>query len=220
MNRVVHIVGKGLGWDLAPEEGEIWGVNDLVLGRDVKRVFHVHSGLEINTPYSKKLIKRINALKVPFMGVRIYPEIPMSIIYPLQEIKKRFGVDYFTNSIDYMIAYALYVGMKEIRFYGVNMEVDTEYLWQKPGVEFWVGYAKGLGVKVKFFGRHCLILLTRSGKLYGFWHKQDSVKRLIKELRQLSRDKELCDWDLRLYERFVLQKNKDGDKRVRVRKWN
>ncbi len=215
MNKVVHIVGKGLGWELAPKEGEIWGVNDLVRTRDVTRVFHIHSDWLIDTPYNKKIIERINALKIPLMGMKKYPEVPTSVIYPIKEVTRRFGADYFTNSIDYMLAYALYVGMKEIRVYGVNMEQDTEYLWQKPGVEFWVGYAKGMGVKVELFGKHCLILLTRSGKLYGFWKKQEAAIRLIEELRQMSRDKKLQACDLRLYERFVLQKNKDRDRRMK-----
>lgn len=215
MSKVVHIAGKGIGWKLAPKEGEVWGVNDLVLYRNVTRVFHIHSNLDMTNPYIEKIVKRVNELKVPFMAARKVPQIPTSVAYPLGKIRKRFGADYFTNSVDYMIAYALYVGMKEINFYGINMEVGSEYIWQKPGIEFWIGYAKGLGVKVNFFGNHCLLLLTRSGKLYGYWTKQTSARLLIKELEQLSRDKKLQEYDLSLYYTYVRQHNRDEYQKMR-----
>ena len=38
----VAIVGKGEGWREAPDGGEVWGVNDVVLRRDVALVFDMH----------------------------------------------------------------------------------------------------------------------------------------------------------------------------------
>ncbi|NIT59156.1 MAG: hypothetical protein GWN00_23915, partial [Aliifodinibius sp.] len=57
--------------------------------------------------------------------------------YPLEEIEKEFGGlgtgwDYFGCGIDYMLAYAIYLGAEEVHIYGVWLAQDTEYVRQKP----------------------------------------------------------------------------------------
>jgi hypothetical protein len=64
------------------------------------------------------------------------------------------GSRYFTNSISFMIAYAVYEGLvcghqwDEIHVYGVDMAVGDEYIAQRPSCEYWIGIAEGMGVKV------------------------------------------------------------------------
>lgn len=92
--------------------------------------------------------------------------------YPLGEIVDRFGVDYFSNTVDYALALAIYEGFTEIDLYGVNMAFESEYEYEKPGVEFWVGMAMGHGIEVTVHGNESTILKTRDGKLYGYGTKQ------------------------------------------------
>ena len=68
--------------------------------------------------------------------------------YPLQDIQKEYDTNYFSSSIAYMIAYALYTGAKTINVYGVDMEHDTEYRYQRPCLAYWIGFAKAKGVSV------------------------------------------------------------------------
>jgi len=108
-------------------------------------------------------------------------------MYPLKTIIKKFGSDYFSNTISYMLAYALdtwtekrngVVTLKEpdkkhlISMYGVDMATfdrynqSGEYQLEKGGVEFWVGYAKGLGIKVDI-GAGSNVCETITGHPYG-----------------------------------------------------
>jgi hypothetical protein len=88
--------------------------------------------------------------------------------YPIDEVIRYFGTDYFTNTVDYAIALAIYRKFTGIGLYGVNMSNATEYAYQKPGVEFWIGQAMGRGIKVTVHGNLSTILKTRDGLLYGY----------------------------------------------------
>ena len=55
---------------------------------------------------------------------------------------------YFTNSVSWMIALAIHKGYKEIYMYGVNMAQDQEFSHQRPSCEFFLGWARGKGIKV------------------------------------------------------------------------
>jgi hypothetical protein len=68
--------------------------------------------------------------------------------YPLHDIIDEFGSEYFTCSISYMIAYAMYIGVSEINIYGVDMSIGSEYSFERPSVLYWIGRAEGMGIKV------------------------------------------------------------------------
>jgi hypothetical protein len=87
--------------------------------------------------------------------------------YPLEAIQNRFGVNFFSDTIAYMIAYALYEGKwKTIKMYGVDMFDGGEYRQEKGGVEFWIGYGMGMGVKF-IISEGASILQTVTGLPYG-----------------------------------------------------
>lgn len=84
----------------------------------------------------------------PIYMQRHYPEYPDSVAYPREEIVKRFGRRYFTSAMAYLIALALFEGCEEIGLFGADMRGDEEYATQRPAVEYWLGRAEGMGVKV------------------------------------------------------------------------
>lgn len=113
---------------------------------------------------------------VPVYMVQKFKEVPNSVVYPLEEIFAEFKpyflredrVRYFTNSISYMIALAIYEKFEEIHIYGVDMAtsgVDNEYAKQRPSCEFWLGVAVGRGIKIEIPDESDL-LKTRF--MYGF----------------------------------------------------
>jgi len=78
-----------------------------------------------------------------------YEEVPQAVKYPLDEVLMMTpGVRYITSSIAYAIALAVYKGYKRIELYGVEMETNTEYYYQRQGVVFWLGVAYGKGIEV------------------------------------------------------------------------
>lgn len=92
----------------------------------------------------------------------LYPNklFPTAVRYPLTEITKAFGTPfggkrhlYATSTPAFMLVLALYehingAEISEIRVAGLELAVGTEYFWQKPCVEYYLGWARGLGIKV------------------------------------------------------------------------
>ena len=206
--REVHIIGRGVGWEEAPTEGETWGVNDTIYWRDLKLLFNMHDMRPFfSNTYVQTAINKINRLKIPLMSVMHYPEIPTSMAYPLEEISEAFGTDYFTNGIDYEIAYAVYLGFEKIDLYGINMVQGSEYAYEKPGLEYWTGFARGKGIKVEFHGEHATLMRTWNGKLYGYTNRwQKKIQELRERLIELEKNKELTVQNCYLYENYVLDK--------------
>jgi len=69
--------------------------------------------------------------------------------YPLQDIVNSFNSVYFTNTISYMIAYALFKGVDILELYGIDMNGTREYISERGSVMYWIGRAESLGVQVK-----------------------------------------------------------------------
>ena len=102
-------------------------------------------------------------------------------LYPLARIDKKFKVNgFFSNTICYMLAYALDFSTKivngklvlkpdafeKISIYGVDMLTKDEYELEKGGLEFWLGYAMGLGIEIEI-SQGGALLKTCTGKPYG-----------------------------------------------------
>lgn len=145
----VIIIGKGIGWELAPQDGNTWGVNNLCLRRPVELAFNMHDlHKHKDHPLFNKTIDYVNEHKIPIVTQVKYDHIPTSIAFPIKEMP----FVYFTNSMDYMVAYAIYKKATEIDIYGVYMALNSEYVVQRPSFEYWIGYARGRGIKVNLCG--------------------------------------------------------------------
>ena len=183
----VTILAKGDGWSKIDEiknlpieeRGPIYGTNDCFLRTpEVDITFHMHDLEEyfhddLRASSTRLCMEHANANpEKPFISLYEWEKVPHCQAYPLQEIIDHFGVCYFSSSVEYMIAYALYHGCKEINFYGVNMSDQQEYIEQKPGVEFWCGLATGMGCKINYQHEYTSLLKTKNGKLYGYFVDQ------------------------------------------------
>ena len=180
----VAIVGcadtcKQVPFDRA-QEFEFWGVNNLYLTRPGPwtRWFDIHSfkysqprrrwerrgAADFRGQTVEKYLAALQDLDIPIYMQAPCPVVPNAVIYPVDDILANFG-DYFTNTISYMIALAIFEGFEEIRILGVDMAVDTEYHWQRPSCEYFIGIARGRGIEV-VLPDECDLLKTRF--LYGF----------------------------------------------------
>ncbi len=119
----------------------------------------------------------------PIYMQRHYDEFPASIKWPREEINSFFAQyggptlpqaiqpegyyanDYHSSSISEMLAHAIYLGYGEIHVYGVDMLQDEEYYYQRAGCEYYIGFARGAGIKV-YMPPACA--LCRCGYVYGF----------------------------------------------------
>jgi hypothetical protein len=108
-----------------------------------------------------KHYERLKVAKIPVLMQEVYPDVPMSVKYPLDEIKK-ISDFLLSSSAAEGIAWGMYSGYSQIDIYGVEMATNTEYATQRPGVTYWVGLARGSGITVNFYNN------TFITAIYGF----------------------------------------------------
>jgi hypothetical protein len=167
------IVGTAETWketQFNNEEFEIWALNDMFMMIPyADRWFEMHTRKVIEECKTRggdqNYLEWFQKASIPIYMQEKHDDIPNSIKYPLDEMIERFGVRYFNSTVDYEIALALSEGYKEIHVNGVNMAVDKEYGEQRPSCEFWLGVAKGMGVKL-VLPESCDLLSSRW--LYGY----------------------------------------------------
>lgn len=179
----VIVAGTGDGWEYIPRQTDktIYALNDFIWAEkygvkpDVLFIMDVlDEKPQIVSGINNlgEVISRINSMKVPLIAPFKYEEIPLSEPFPLDECVKEFGMPYFSNTISYMIAYALLKGAKEINLYGINQASSSEYFYERAGVEFWLGVALGLGVKITINGEKSELLRNKArfggSLLYGY----------------------------------------------------
>lgn len=172
----IAIVGKApstiMEAPYADDEWEIWGLSDLILKPIPRwsRWFELHDPEgwhpDDSCPRRQKWHKDYWKFLTTDNGKPVYlrqphPEIPHGLIYPAQEIIDRFSLrdqhgkakPYFTNTVSWMIALALMEGATHISIFGVDMAqqergVKSEYAYQRPSCEYFIGVAKGMGCEV------------------------------------------------------------------------
>lgn len=194
---------------LPETEMEIWGINELYKLAKQHPDARFDRWFEIHDPYSpsKKVEEHHNFLKgctIPLYMQRHYDEFPSSIPYPRQEVKELFNKNFlfekdvkgdkdpnkaiynngspfteYSNQISWMIALAIKEGFKEIHVYGVDMATKSEYQFQRSSVNFFIGYAAGMGIKVLIPKGSPI---CKFGKDYGF--ETDNQNRHYKKNRK------------------------------------
>lgn len=96
------------------------------------------------------------------------------------------GKPYLTSTLAHMLAHAIYFYREfPIELYGFEAESNTEYAVQRPCIEYWVGYGRGLGMSIEAPGARLL-----TGRHYGY-EDFDQGYRSRLELRRRSLQEQL-----------------------------
>ena len=186
------ICGSGSGWELCPKRSNatVMVLNDLLYVEKYGIDYDILCIMDVLSEKPQVLsgmqdlgdaVKRINTSGKPLIAPFRYEEIPLSEPFPLKEYVKRFGAPYFLNTIAFMGAYALLKGAKQIDIYGINQASSSEFFFEKASVEYILGIANGLGVKVTIHGEKSELLTTKSrfggSLLYGYNTTYDHITR-------------------------------------------
>lgn len=188
---------------------EIWGVNNLFYHLSMDKImnrtkwFEIHQIVYDGKKYLRrgekdfrgqtidKYLEDLGQLTCPVYMQKKWDIVPTSVPYPLKEILSEFG-NYFTNTISWMIALGIHEGFEELGIWGVDMAVDSEYFWQRPSCEYFIGMFDGIckakGKKIRLY-LPPQADLCKARFLYGFqeteftnWQKK--MKDMKKSLRQ------------------------------------
>jgi len=186
----VIILGTGNSMVHCPYDCEVWGVNGAYLAE--RRVlqkqgkfrmdklfltdylFRPTGELNFDIKAMNAMVDKYNCQLISLHRINLGKYGLKASLYPFKRIVNKFGTDYFSSTICYMLAYALDKGYKHLRLYGVDMSTSIEYYTQKAGVEFWIGMAMMKGCTVDVLrGVGSTIMVLPTGTPYGFKIKYD-----------------------------------------------
>lgn len=76
------------------------------------------------------------------------PSVKNCTLLPVTDLITEFGPYFFTSSIAWMFAMAIYSGAKEIGLWGVDMSHQSEYGYQRAGCQYFAMVARARGIEV------------------------------------------------------------------------
>ena len=155
---------------LAPYDDDTWEIHAMnQLYRHIPRATHwweMHKRedfLADQVPGTDYL-QWLKDCPIPIHMVSKFEDIPNSVEYPIEEFANKYG-DYFYSTISYMLAWAINEGYEEIGIYGIDLSHDSEYEYQKPSAEYFLGIARGLGIQLRIASQSALL---RGMYRYGY----------------------------------------------------
>ena len=165
-----HIALVGLGPDrelcTRTEAEAVWGINTLNLFHPVDVLFNMHE-LERDLPEENDPYRTRESLELalregtPVVSCSRHPDYPNVVPYPIQTIVEAAGIDYFTCTTAYALAFAVFTGVKRIDLYGLTGTENYEH--QHPCLEYWIGRGHGHGVDIRSHGAASRLLRVDIG---------------------------------------------------------
>lgn len=167
--RAVAIYGfapetRDLIWDADPET-EIWTVNWAYRYNipRIDRLFDVHLPEILRAEKIKEYRDHWEWLKephdFPIYMVEQMPEVPASVVYPVDELSDdifRHMItgpsddpdDYWVSGISYALGMAIHEKVDRIELYGCEMRKTSDVMYQRDGMALLAGIAMGRGIDV------------------------------------------------------------------------
>lgn len=171
-------------------EYEVWCENALFVHNDVPRCsrwFDLHNPEIIDD----QRLKFYSQIDVPVFLQDVRPDVPGSVRFPKKEIEQFIAGladgsanmlgDYQTNSISWMIAFAMWEGFTTIDVYGVDMSQQSEYHFQRPNVEYFLGMCRGRGIEVNIPNTSDLLKATHQ---YGYGSDDGFRAKLLERKKE------------------------------------
>lgn len=167
--RKIAIVGSNITQEALIDatmshDWELWSVNNLYVAFpdiEFNRWFELHvieenHGVYYRRGYRnypirsetsvKEYMEQLNSLNCPVYMQKEWEIIKQSATFPFMDIIDAYG-DYMGCSFTWMMAQCLAEGVDEVGFFGVGLE-GCEYYYQRPSLEYLIGFARGKGIKV------------------------------------------------------------------------
>lgn len=122
-----------------------WAISSTLISSFFKHadlLFEFHSE---NYYLQPNILSRLNDTHLPVMMKHKVEQIPLSIPFPVKDVVIR---PYFTSSVAYILAYAIYKKFEVINLFGIDLLLKDEYDTQRASCEYWIGVAEGKGIKV------------------------------------------------------------------------
>lgn len=154
-----------------PDGVEVWSLNmghaffpPAHMSR-MTRWFQIHPREEMEPRQNPQLehIEFLKSATIPVYMEETHPDIPMSVRYPYEDVCRTIGGNYMTSAPAFMLALAIHEGFELVKIYGIDLDCDREWAFEKSCFEHLLGIALGKGMKV-WIPEGCPLL---KGDLYG-----------------------------------------------------
>jgi hypothetical protein len=114
---------------------EVWTLNRGFAGFQHDKLFCMDDLRWIDKHRNKAYAAFLKNHDRPIITSTPYPEFPTSVPFPLYECIQFHDDDLFAvNTVSYMIAYALYIGVKEIALYGADFVYKNGTIVEEGGL--------------------------------------------------------------------------------------
>lgn len=132
--------------------GPVYGLDRI----QADRIFELHDPALVETT-APEVWDWIRMQSASVVMLERTPAVPTSVAYPLTAVQawmRDVGGDpahleqCFSNTLDYMLAWALAEGMTAIWLDGVLLRSTEEYMRQRLSAFYWIGVARGRGCAV------------------------------------------------------------------------
>lgn len=164
---------------------ETWAINAMggIIQHD--RLFMMDA-----LPYFAKVAKQENPALIgyndwlykhpgPIYTQREYEGFPGSVKYPLEDVLNTLGFAYLNNTTAYALAYAIHIGVKHIKLYGMDFTYANNRGFAEAGracIEHWIRDANWRGIKVTI-AQTSTLMDTNDRVLYGY-SKQPTIHKI------------------------------------------
>jgi hypothetical protein len=111
-------------------------------------IFEIHD--EVDEEHDERYPQWLADKNIPMVVGKNFPIKADHIKpFPFKAARELTGELYLTSSPAMMVCYAMLKGYPYMELYGVDLQIDDfEYFWQRPCMEFWIGFARGKGHEV------------------------------------------------------------------------
>ncbi len=111
----------------------------------------------------------------PIITSQAYEQYPESVEYPFRAICAELGLTgldrYFFNSVPYVLAYALAIGVKRMTIFGADYHHPNQPGREAdlPNASWWLGFCRGRGMTFELASDTTLMDARNAGRpLYGY----------------------------------------------------
>lgn len=126
-------------------------------------------GISIHDTYDQFLRNHTK----PIVTSKAYPEYPSSVEYPLEDVINTIGYSYFRTTPAYAAAFAIHLGVRQLRLYGLDYVYPTDRYKGEAGranLEFILGVGMAMGMDVYVAAKSTLLdtCIPNTEKMYGY----------------------------------------------------
>lgn len=141
---------------------------------------HPPSCFRTRKGWHKDYYKWLKTLRTPIFMQKDWPDVPMAVRFPKQEIQQEFR-SYFTNHVAWLLAECVREQVHTVGVFGCEFSSDFERGLQRGSLEYWLGFCEARGMKVVLPPGSTL--LNRPSKLYGYESHDLETGKLVDEYK-------------------------------------